>query len=121
MSSSMGQFAYITYEGVNGSVSEGVQQPYEISIASVVQTVAEISCYVYPNPTDENIILSIASTNGKNLVFQLYDSKGNLLICDAIAKTSNVIPLSGYSPGVYVLDIVDGKTNLKSFKIIKSK
>ncbi|MBK6984778.1 MAG: hypothetical protein IPH32_08475 [Bacteroidetes bacterium] len=40
---SIGQSAYNTYTGTNGSVAQGVQQPYEISIVTEVKEAKDIS------------------------------------------------------------------------------
>jgi len=53
VSYTVGQIQYNTYSGTNGTVSQGVQQPYEISVVTAIKNTGEITleCIVYPNPT----------------------------------------------------------------------
>ena len=61
MSYSVGQIVYTTNTGTNGSVAQGVQQPYEISAVIGIEEFNGINLYVsvYPNPTSDYLTLSI--------------------------------------------------------------
>ena len=61
VSYSVGQVVYQTHASTSGSVAEGVQQPYEISVLSSTKDVAGISltCSVYPNPTADYLTLKV--------------------------------------------------------------
>ncbi len=50
---SFGQTFYTTHTSTNGSVAQGVQQPYEISIVTEIKEAKDIrlSFLVYRNPT----------------------------------------------------------------------
>jgi hypothetical protein len=52
VSYTLGQVSYRTVSGTSGTVSQGVQQPYVISVISEVPEASEISldCSVSPNP-----------------------------------------------------------------------
>ena len=58
---SIGQMVYTTNTGTNGSVAQGVQQPYEISVITGIEEAKGISlnCSAYPNPTIEFITLKV--------------------------------------------------------------
>lgn len=58
---SVGQVVYTTNTGTNGTVAQGVQQPYEISVVASVQEVQNISleAVVYPNPAQNELRLII--------------------------------------------------------------
>src|SRR6056297_4018314 len=72
---SVGQVAYQTHTGTNGSVSEGVQQPFEISVVTGIEEAKGINLSVsaYPNPTTDYLTLRIDELEISNLSFQLYD------------------------------------------------
>ena len=61
VSYSVGQVAYKTHTGTSGSVSEGVQQPYEISVVTAIEKTKGINLSVtaYPNPTTDFLQLKI--------------------------------------------------------------
>lgn len=55
VSYSVGQVVYTTHTGTSGSVAEGVQQPYEISVVTGLEEAQSINLSVtaYPNPTTD--------------------------------------------------------------------
>src|SRR5688572_18169834 len=79
MSFSTGQVNYSS-AGAGGSVSQGIQQPYEIM--SSVQEINEsnISVSAYPNPALDFIVLKVKNAEGINLVCELFDLQGKLLL-----------------------------------------
>jgi len=81
VSYTIGQVVYTTYTGTNGTVSQGVQQPYEISIVTGIEEAIGISLEImaYPNPATDFIILIIKNYEVKNLSYQFYDINGSLL------------------------------------------
>ncbi len=58
---SIGQVFYSTHTGADGSVSEGVQQPYEISVVTSVVEAEGIDLVVsaFPNPVTDHLILRV--------------------------------------------------------------
>ena len=74
VSYSYGQVVYFTNTGTNGSVIEGVQQPYEISIVTGIQQASDIKlfCTVYPNPATDLLTLEVEIADNENLFYQLY-------------------------------------------------
>lgn len=58
---SVGLVVYTTNTGTNGSVAQGVQQPFEISVVSGIEDAKEITLQysVYPNPATNYLILKI--------------------------------------------------------------
>ena len=57
---SVGQINYSSYTGSSGSVTQGVQQPYEISVVTSIKNIAiDLKAQIYPNPTTDKLILSI--------------------------------------------------------------
>jgi len=65
VSYSVGQVVYTTHKGSNGSVAQGVQQPYEISVAGIDEANGiSLRVTAYPNPTTDYLTLEIdASTS----------------------------------------------------------
>src|SRR6056297_3211190 len=72
---SVGQVVYTTNTGTNGSLAEGVQQPYEISVVTAIEEAKGINLTVsaYPNPTTDYLQLKVESEKLKDLSYQLYD------------------------------------------------
>ena len=61
VSYTIGQVFYNTQIGTNGSIVQGVQQPYEISVVSGVKEAEGINLEItaYPNPTSDFLRLKV--------------------------------------------------------------
>ena len=122
---SLGQVVYTTNTGINGSVVEGVQQPYEISVMTAIEEAKDInlSVSVYPNPTTDYLTLEVKEFDFSNLHFQLYDMNGKLLQGEKITGNQTNIVMSNLVPATYFVKVVktshDLSQEVKSFKIIK--
>ena len=119
---SVGQIVYKTNSGSLGSVSQGVQQPYEISIVSVFEEVDRISLVLssYPNPTTNSLTLKVGNYNFENLNYQLYDSNGRMLVESKIYRSETVLSMETLPAGSYFLKVNNGPMEVKTLKIIKN-
>lgn len=122
---SIGQVVYTTNIGPNGSVAQGVQQPYEISVITGVEQASGIDLTIsaFPNPTNDVLILNIGSnTLGtfRALSYHLSDMNGKLLENKRIVGTETTIDMNNRSTATYLLSIYEESTLVKTFKIIKS-
>lgn len=117
-----GQVVYNTFTGSSGSVAEGVQQPYEISTITSIKDSEWINLFmkVYPNPAHEFLTLQVDESDISNLYFQLFDINGRLLRNERITNRLTSIYMSDLAPATYILKIVEGNSEIKSFKIIKN-
>lgn len=126
VSYSIGQIVYTTDTGTNGSVTKGVQQPYEISVITGVATHLKLnlSCKVYPNPASSILTLEVENLDKENLSCQLYDIKGKLLEIKSVEGRETNILLDNLPAATYLLNVVQinhssQPIEIKSFKIIK--
>jgi hypothetical protein len=128
VSYSIGQVVYSTISGANVTVSQGVQQPYEISAVTGIDPdkMFSLVCSTYPNPTSDNLTLKIEGERNVQYMASLYDINGKLLFNQKIEATESTIPMKMCSPATYFLRITSATHNntsssveIKSFKIIK--
>lgn len=122
VSYSVGQVVYTTNTGTSGSVSEGVQQPYEILVVTAIEEAKGINLSVsaYPNPTTDYLTLRIDEFEISNLSFQLFDMNGKLLQNEKITGNQTSIVMSNLVPATYFVKVVQGNKEVKTFKIIKN-
>jgi len=118
---SVGQMAWNMFPGSNGTILEGVQQPYEISVVTSIENTDYINlvCMVYPNPTRGSIKLIVKSADLNNMRFQLYDISGIVLQDKPIRDEETDIYMSNLFSSVYFLRISRDNREVKVFKIIK--
>lgn len=120
VSYTIGQVIYTTNTGTNGTMAQGVQQPYEISIVAGIADANGINLIIsaYPNPVTEYIKLKADKT--ENLTYQLYDINGKLLENKKIESNETNIVMSNFVNAIYFLKITDNSKEVKTFKIIKN-
>ena len=124
---SIGQVFYTTNTGTSGSVSQGVQQPYEISVVTGLEEGKGIllQCSVYPNPAASYLIVHFDSEVKAQSSAYLFDMNGKLLTTRNIEGNDTRIDMSNLVIATYFLKIVQTKNatsqrEIKTFKIIKN-
>jgi hypothetical protein len=119
----IGQTAYTTNAGSNGSLAEGVQQPYEISeIVGIEQAgYTNLFCTVWPNPTNDLLNLEVELTEYENLFYQLYDVMGKKVDSRKLIDFKTTISMANLAPATYFLKVTDNQKVVKTFKIIKNQ
>ena len=123
VSYTVGQLLFSFHTGVNGSVAEGVQQPFEISVVVGIDQARGITlnCKAYPNPAIDLLTLEVDKLDDKDLYYKLYDATGKILVSKKLVEIRTLIPMKELSPSTYFLKITDNKTSVKVFKIIKTQ
>jgi hypothetical protein len=121
VSYTVGQILYNTFSGTNGTVVQGVQQPYEISVVTALRNTEDINlkCLVYPNPTAGITKLVFESPDFENMRFRLYDINGILLQDEKVESRETEISLENFSSSVYFLKVLRNNSEVKVFKIVK--
>jgi len=122
---SVGQVVYTTNIGTTGSVAEGVQQPFEISVVSGIEDIKEINLLVsaYPNPATELLTLKIdvsSTLSIQSISYQFVDISGKLLESKKVTGNETSIVMSNLVPATYFLKVIEGNKEVKTFKIIKN-
>ena len=118
---SVGQVVYTANTNASGTVSQGVQQPFEIFTLGVKETELNISLKAFPNPTLDNLTLQIRDYNNEKLSYQLYDIQGRLLNNGQIEAQQTNIEMTSLPTAIYFINVVNQENQkVQSFKIIKN-
>ena len=121
ISYTIGQVAYSTNTGTSGSVAEGVQQPYEISVETgIEQTAINLAVSAYPNPTTDFLTLKVDNSDFSGLSFYLYDINGKLLQSKKLEGSETRIEMSNLIAATYFVKVTKSNHAIKTFKIIKN-
>lgn len=118
---STGQSFCQMHIGTGGSVAEGVQQPYEIMIATVIgeESDSHITILAYPNPTSDFLHIIVESDITGDLYYQLLDMHGQLLQSKKITDKLTTIIMQNLIQSTYLVTVIQGNKKLKTFKIIR--
>ena len=118
---SVGQIVYTTNTGTTGSVAQGIQQPYEISIVLGIDNHSiNLELTACPNPTTNYLTLNIGNAELSALNFQLYDISGKLIESRKIISSSETIGMENLPSATYFLKVNNNINEVKTFKIIKN-
>lgn len=116
---SVGQTMYTTSTGANGSVSDGIQNNYKMTVLPVKDVITTIDFALYPNPTKNYLNLRIHDFANKNLSYQVYDLLGRLVLKEPILEKISAVNMTDFPEATYVLKIFSGKKLIKLIKIVK--
>lgn len=117
----IGQVAYTNATGSNGSVNQGVQQPYEIfTLGNDHYPEIALLLTVYPNPTTTLVNLKIENHSLENLQYQLFDLNGRQIQSQKINASETQIQMENLASAIYLLNVMENNKLLKTFKIIKN-
>ena len=125
----VGQVTYTTNTETGGTVSQGVQQPFEIIVETgIEQQGISLACIVYPNPVTHYLILSIdanvqtmhASSQQQQLSYQLFDTKGQMITTGKVTTAETKVVTDNLIQGNYLLRVVGNNQAIKTFKIVKN-
>jgi hypothetical protein len=120
VSYSAGQLFYMTHSGTGGYVSEGVQQPYEISVITSVEEAEGIDLVsAFPNPVTDHLILRVGLYNFENLHYRIFDVNGRMVKTGKITSYENIIDMTGIARGTCFLRVLDEDKEIKIFRLIK--
>lgn len=116
----LGQLVYTTASSNTGSVAQGVQQPFEFQVLSVLDDKSMIlTLTTYPNPTSGELVLKTSNTPQDKLEYALFDLQGKQLKSGRIIDTKTTIEIQDISNGVYLVKVTKSNLLLKALKIIK--
>lgn len=122
VSYTVGQVAYTVNSGTIGTVTQDVQQPYEISVVSGIEEAKGVNlmCSVHPNPDTDFLTLKVENCDIENLYYELYNVKGGILENKKIEANETIINMNGLVPSAYFLKGIQNNKEVKTFKIVKN-
>ena len=120
VSYTVGQVFYTTNTAATGSVSQGVQHPFDFQTLSNPElTTVKVTAVTYPNPTSDYVILKISDSALDNLSYKLFDVTGKAISNGDITNGDTQISMQQFAIGIYILKVNRHRQELKTIKIIK--
>lgn len=120
VSYTIGQIDYISSNGSNGNLNQGVQQPYEFfSISGLEEYSTLVDLTVGPNPTSEVLYITLNGELTEELSYVLFDEQGKTVKTNTKLEGKNELDLKELPSAMYQLVISSGSKEIKTYKIIK--
>lgn len=121
VSYSIGQIDYSSSSNANGTITQGVQQPYEIYPLALDELFSSLEINLFPNPASDYIHLTIGNLNKNEKVsYQLTDASGRLIESQQITELSTLINVQTLIPASYFLNVLVQGKPAKTFTLIKN-
>ena len=114
--------AFVNYtDDGNYNVSEGVQQPYEISVLlGLEEKSISLNMVAFPNPVNSVLNLSMNEFKAEGMSYQLYSAQSKLIASERIVGINTEINMVDLAKGIYIVSIVGESKVVKTFKVIKN-
>ena len=123
---SHGSISFTIGEGVAQTLTKGgktLTQGFHqtnIFVASIQEFKGlDFAISAFPNPTTDLVYLRVGKENLSGLQYLLFDISGKLISQKNLESHESTVPVQFLPVGSYVLQVLDGKQELKTFKIIK--
>ncbi len=121
VSYTVGQMDYQVLSSMDGSVEEGLQHAYEISVVTGMENKdINLTAAVYPNPATEFVKLSVEGVDLSAMSYSMTDAVRKIIVEHAITDAQTTISLNGLACGAYYIKVSENSTAIKLFKIIKN-
>ena len=120
VSYTVGQIEYTLNSATTGSMAQGIQLPYEISLITSVSPAPgfSLTCIAYPNPAAGVLNLKVGNMVSESLSYTLIDSQGKLLETKQVIAAESLVMLSQYPDAIYFLTIYNLGKKIETFRII---
>lgn len=120
ISFSIGQVVIENTINTIGSISQGVQQAFEITTLNLEENKLNLSLSAYPNPTQNQLILNIGNYNQEKLKYNIVSSEGQLLSQGSIHSNEIIIDFQQLPKALYFIEIQQELYKIQTFRIIKN-
>ncbi len=116
---SVGQVAYTTNGSSGGTLTQGVQQPYEVIATSLVQHPdGGLMATAFPNPTSSLITVHVNGQVEKGR-YSLVDGLGQVVLAKKLTGSETFIEMDGLANGAYTLQLTADDKPIGTFRILK--
>ncbi len=123
LSWTVGEVATTTESSGNLLITQGFQQPDGL-VVGIQSPVSGLSINLFPNPTEDMLVLKLSSKDAKELQLQWFDMLGQVLgkmqTATVYGEYSHEYDLSYFAPGTYFLVMRDKQGRfIESIKVEK--
>jgi hypothetical protein len=107
-----------TFTTAGNILTQGFQQPEDMSVSISETPVVSGEIMIYPNPTNGNFTLSYVSNETSETTINLYNLVGQVVLTKSVSQVKGLntvnFDISSFSQGIYMLELA--LTNTKGEK-----
>jgi hypothetical protein len=124
VSYSIGQVSFETFNGSNGNLNQGIQQPFEIFVTLTNSEFLndQTKITLLPNPAVDRVILSLNGIPSyEGYFYNLTDITGKIINKAFINSNDTTLDVSSLPGACYFLNVIQNNKSVKSFKLLKKE
>ena len=107
-----------TYSGTSGTISEGVQQAYELLSVNVHEWDKDFILKLYPNPVTDYLIIEVPETDAE-LTYNILSHSGQLLKSGNLSEIKTSIEVRSFVSEGYFIEIRKNNQLVRHYQFIK--
>ena len=119
MSYSIGLTNYETISST-GTITQGVQQPYELFAVGIEEWDSDVQISAYPNPLTTQLTVSFSNEVMEEMSFQLTDGAGRLIEKGQLESKETFIDVQDLARSNYFLTIYKKDQSVRIYKLVKN-
>ena len=119
MSYSIGLTNYETISST-GTITQGVQQPYELFAVGIEEWDSDVQISAYPNPLTTQLTVSFSNEVMEEMSFQLTDGAGRLIEKGQLESQETFIDVQDLARSNYFLTIYKKDQSVRIYKLVKN-
>jgi len=118
VSFSIGQISNAQAIASTGSLSEGVQQPFEFFEVTVNEVLRDIGISLFPNPALTEVLIELPIMQ-EGIKARFYSSNGSLIEEVNIFSKSTSVNVRNWAASTYYMQLSDSSGNTSTYKLVK--
>jgi hypothetical protein len=119
LSWTLGECVIATYTGTNVVLNQGFQQS-KLTVTAIKEfSENSLAISIYPNPTNDFVLIKGTPESVKSLRYMLFDLNGKLLAEQKVTDSETKISFNNLLTGTYLLRLIRNDQEVQVFKIVK--
>lgn len=118
VSFSIGQIVYQSENSSDGTVSQGVQQAYEVLSVNTQEWDLSYNISLYPNPSVDYLVIEVENAD-EELTYSIFSQNGEVIGTGKLSGSTTTIKTGTFAPAGYFLTISKKDKSLRQYQFIK--
>ena len=104
-----------TFSSINNMLTQGFQQPEDLTTGVNEQVAESGDISLYPNPSNGNFVLSYTNNDNSEVLIRIYNLAGQVVLekqaSQSIGSNKVNFDISNFNQGMYILELTTTNAN----------
>ena len=120
LSYSIGLIDYKQLDETDGSIYQGVQQPYELFSVGLEEWDSNVSISAYPNPMTSQLTIAFPEGVLEDVRYTMTDEAGRVIQNGTLETKETVIDVLELARANYFLTVYKNDQSVRTYKLVKN-